>query len=351
MLKQVRAALSEDRSRLLVLLSAMGAALVAGTLPELIKIIPGSNWTMASIFVVGLAIIAVTWISLNARSGVGVAIFLPPTTTSNWSDRELLHTASQARRQHVNFFYLNINDLQGELDDQFRVGLAQRVLEARLNEERSHKSSHISFYLSSSLADAYMLGQQTFRSNDPARLHVTQFASISVNQVSRGWNASKPPAINLTGTSTGPAATSDGGEVSTYLSEDIITFPGVPPEATHRTALIVCLIASDTMVGEAKIAASGQQQSTSRKYEVTANDVCGRALIFRLSVPQVPTDSEMYNLIMRRISEKWSLFVQMQTNTHSNTQSERLFIASPVSIAFALGALLPQSTKAVKYTN
>lgn len=329
----------------------MGAALIAGTLPELIKILPGSNWTMASIFVVGLTILAVTWINLNARSGVGVAIFLPPTTTSNWSDRELLHTASQARRQHVNFFYLNINDLQGELDDQFRVGLAQRVLEARLNEERSHKSSHISFYLSSSLADAYMLGQQTFRSNDPARLHVTQFTSISVNQVSRGLNASTPPAINLTGTSTGPAATSDGGEVSTYLSEDLITFPDVPHEATHRTALIVCLIASDTMVGEAKIAASGQQQSASRKYEVTANDVCGRALIFRLSVPQVPTDSEIYNLIMRRISEKWSLFVQMQSNTHSSTQSERLFIASPVSIAFALGALLPQSTKAVKYTN
>ncbi|MEV3950885.1 MULTISPECIES: hypothetical protein [Streptomyces] len=328
------------------LIAALGSSLVAGTMPELLKLIPGKSATLSILLGVGFVILAVSWISLHGRSGVGVAVFLKPTPTSTWSDSRLLRHAAETKSRHTSFFYVNVDELHSGLTIDERAGLTQRVIEARLKEEDSKGSSHISFYLTCSLGNAYRLAQQTFNGTQGAQLRVLEFREISVHQVSNMGSNHPLPPLMLEGTPNGPQATQ-----STYpqLAQMIRCTPTnlpTPPQAANRHALIVNLTGNSTMITEATAAASGM---TSGRYTVGATDVCSSALVIESAAPSFPNDKAAYNELLKKITQDWSLYLSTQSANHQSPAEGRLFIQAPSSLAFSLGALLPSSTKVVDY--
>lgn len=337
---------NEDRAVLAALIAALGSSLVAGTMPELLKLIPGKSATLSILLGVGFFILAASWISLHGRSGVGVAVFLKPTPTSTWSDSRLLRHAAETKSRHTSFFYVNVDELHSGLTIDERAGLTQRVIEARLKEEDSKGSSHISFYLTCSLGNAYRLAQQTFNGTQGAQLRVLEFREISVHQVSNMGSNHPLPPLMLEGTPNGPQTTQ-----STYpqLAQLIRCTPTnllTPPQAANRHALIVNLTGNSTMITEATAAASG---TTPGRYTVGATDVCSSALVIESAAPSFPNDKAAYNELLKKITQDWSLYLSTQSANHQSPAEGRLFIQAPSSLAFSLGALLPPSTKVVDY--
>ncbi len=337
---------SEDRAVLAALIAALGSSLVAGTMPELLKLIPGKNKTLAILLVVGVAILAASWVSLHGRTGVGVAVFLKPTPTSNWSDSRLLRHAADAKNRHISFFYVNVDELHSGLSMDERAGLTQRVIEARLKEEDPKESSHISFYLTCSLANAYRLGQQTFNGTRGAQLKILEFKEISVHQVSNVGTHQPLPPLVLEGTPVGPQTTQ-----STYpqLAQAVRFTPthlAVPAPGVNRHALILNLVNNPLMVAEATAAATG---TTPGRYAVGTDDACSSALVIESVVSPFPNDRAAYNELLKKIADDWHLYLSTQAANRQLPSEGRLFIQAPSSLAFSLGALLPPSTKVIDY--
>ncbi|WP_151481455.1 hypothetical protein [Streptomyces albicerus] len=339
--------MSEDRAVSAALIAALGSSLVAGTMPELLKLIPGENKTLAVLLAVGFVILAISWISLHGRTGVGVAVFLKPTPASTWSDSRLLRHAADAKNRHISFFYVNVDELHSGLTMDERAELTQRVIEARLKEEDPKESSHISFYLTCSLANAYRLGQQTFNGAHGAQLRILEFKEISVHQVTNTGSHQPLPPLVLEGTPTGPQTTQ-----STYpqLAQMIQCTPTnltttIAP-TVNRHALILNLTNNPTMITEATSAASG---TTPSRYTVGPNDVCSSALVIESTVSPFPNDRSAYNELLKKIAQDWSLYLSTQAANHQSSPEGRLFIQAPSSLTFSLGALLPPSTKVIDY--
>ncbi|NUP20851.1 MAG: hypothetical protein HOZ81_33205 [Streptomyces sp.] len=338
---------SEDRAILAALIAALGSSLVAGTMPELLKLIPGKNKTLAALLVIGFVILAASWISLHGRTGVGVAIFLKPTPSSTWSDSRLLRHAADARSRHISFFYVNVDELHSGLNMDERAGLTQRVIEARLKEEDPKGASHISFYLTCSLPNAYRLGQQTFNSTHGAQLRILEFKEISVHQVSNVGPHQPLPPLLLEGTPAGPQITQ-----STYpqLAHMVRCTPTNLTASTaptvNRYALIVNLTTNPTMISAATAAASGVAPG---RYTVGADDVCSSALVIESCVSPFPNDRSAYNELLKKITQDWALYLSTQATDPQSPPEGRLFIQAPSSLAFSLGALLPPDTKVIDY--
>ncbi|MFJ5179300.1 hypothetical protein ACIP68_36310 [Streptomyces griseoviridis] len=339
--------MSEDRAILAALIAALGSSLVAGTMPELLKLIPGKNKTLAALLAVGVVILAFSWISLHGRTGVGVAVFLKPTPASTWSDSRLLRHAADAKGRHISFFYVNVDELHSGLNMDERANLTQRVIEARLKEEDPKGSSHISFYLTCSLANAYRLGQQTFNGAHGAQLRILEFKEISVHQVANaGPNQPLPPLL-LELTPSGAQTTQ-----STYpqFAQTVRCTPTSLTTSTaptvNRHALIINLTNNPAMIPAATAAASGV---TAGRYAIGVDDVCSSALVIESSVSPFPDDKSAYNELLKKITQDWSLYLSTQATNHPSPPEGRLFIQAPSSLAFSLGALLPPDTKVIDY--
>ncbi|MFF4882643.1 hypothetical protein ACFY2D_07440 [Streptomyces nigra] len=338
--------MSEDRAVLAALIAALGSSLVAGTMPELLKLIPGKNKTLAILLAVGFAILAASWISLHGRTGVGVAVFLKPTPASTWSDSRLLRHAADAKNRHISFFYVNVDELHSGLTMDERAGLTQRVIEARLKEEDPKESSHISFYLTCSLANAYRLGQQTFNGAHGAQLRILEFKEISVHQVTNTGPHQPLPPLVLEGTPTGPQTTQSTYPQLAQMVRRTPTNLTTATPAVNRHALILNLTSNPMMIAEATAAASG---TIPGRYVVGPNDVCSSALVIESTVSPFPNDRSAYNELLKKIAQDWSLYLSTQAANHQSSPEGRLFIQAPSSLAFSLGALLPSSTKVVDY--
>ncbi|MGW1887653.1 hypothetical protein [Streptomyces sp. NPDC001970] len=278
-----------------------------------------------------------------------MAVFLQPTPTSGWSDARLLEHSSAARSRHINYFYVNVDELQPGLTADARASLTQRVIEARLKEEEAKNSSHIAFYLACSLANAFRLGQQVFNSTQGAQLRIFEFKEISVHQVSSsGHNTPLPPLV-LEGTPGGPQTTQGSYQLASIIRRDPpIHLSPTSNQLANRHALILNIANQPNMVREATEAAQGTQGSQGR-YVVGANDVCRTALVYQCSTPRFPDDRSAYNELLKVIVQDWDLYLSTQASTYGSISEGRLFISAPSSLAFSLGALLPTSTSVIEY--
>lgn len=339
--------INEDRAIVSALFAALGSALVAGTFPELLKLIPGKTATLTVILIVGFLILATSWLNLHGRTGVGVAVFLQPTPTSGWSDTRLIEHSSAARSRHISFFYVNVDELHPGLTSDARAGLTQRAIEARLKEEEAKNSSHISFYLACGLANAFRLGQRIFKAQG-AQLRVFEFQEISVHQVSSsGPNLTLPPLV-LEGTPSGPQATQASYQLASIMRRDTVSLHPAGGQSPNRHALILNITNIPNMIAEAQEAAQGTQGQNGR-YAVGAHDICSSALVYQCMAPTFPDDRSAYNELLKDIVQYWDFYLSTQASTHGSAPEGRLFISAPSSLAFSLGALLPTSTSVVDY--
>ncbi|SCE35666.1 hypothetical protein GA0115240_154118 [Streptomyces sp. DvalAA-14] len=328
---------NEDRAVLAALVAAIGTAIVASTLPDFLIMIPGGRRTEIFISVVGFLILAVSWISLHGRSGVGVAVFLQPEPTSGWSDARLLEYAAEAKGRHISFFYVNADELHpGPGVD--RKSLTQKVIEARLKEENPRKSSQISFYLTCGLGNSFHLGREIFNSMQGASLRVRDFQEIAVHQVSNSGAVGTLPPLQLVGTPAGPRTSEANYPLPASVRMQTVA---LNPGHINRHALIVCI--SQNSASRAVDAQDAAQSGTHARYQVTAHDVCSTALV--IECPNFPNDHRAYNELLKRTLHTWAGHLSSMNASQGSIPEGRLFISAPTSLAFALGALLPSTPR------
>lgn len=337
---------SEDKNAIRVLIAALGSALVAGTLPELLKLIPGQNITLGVIFVAGFLVLAASWISINSRSGVGIAVFLQPTPTSNWSENKLLEQSTVAKGQHLSFFYINVDELNPSLTGIDRVNLTQRVIESRLKEEHYSKSNTIHFYLACNLSSSFRLGQQTFNRGHGDQLRIFEFDNVVVQQVPTSKAQTGLPPLSLKVTLDGPETTPERYHLGSMIRQQPINFGRQDSSQANRHALVLKIADTPNMIEEATAAARGASSEQTR-YLVGPDDVCSTALILECTAPAFPNDGAAYNELLRKIVQDWTLYLATQESSYNSTPEGRLFISAPTSLAFALGALMPFSSKVI----
>lgn len=299
--------------------------------------IPGGRTTEVSISLAGFLVLAVSWISLHGRSGVGVAVFLQPEPTSGWSDARLVEYATEARGRHISFFYVNADDLySGPGVD--RRQLTQKVIEARLREENPKRSSQISFYLTCGLVNSYHLGREVFNSTSGASLRIHDFQDIAVHQVSNSGSVGALPPLQLVGTPAGPRTSDTSYQLPNSVQIQIET---LNPGSANRHALIVCI--SPNAAGHANEARGAARTGVHAHYQVTAGDICSTALVVECS--NFPNDHRAYNELLRQILHYWLGHLSSMHASNGSSPDGRLFISAPTSLAFALGALMPSISR------
>ncbi|MFF6993000.1 hypothetical protein [Streptomyces sp. NPDC010273] len=340
--------INEDRAILSALFAALGSALVAGTFPEILKLIPGKTRTLWIIMIVGFLVLVASWVNLHGRTGVGVAVFLQPAPNSGWSDTRLVQHSSTTRGHHVSFFYVNVDELHPGLTGDARADLTQRAIEARLKEEEPKNSSHVSFYLTCGLANAFRLGQSIFSSNQGAGLRILEFKDISVHQVATSGPNSPLPPLTLEGTPSGPQTNQSGYQLTPIVSRNSILLTPASGQNPNRHALILNVTNNLAMVTEAKDAAEGTQGPNGR-YAVGPQDLCSSALIYQCTAPTFPNDKSAYNELLKGIVQDWSFYLSTKATSYGSAPQGRLFISGPTSLAFSLGALISDITKVVEY--
>lgn len=345
-IKEAFSKIYEDKNAVKVMIAALGSALVAGTLPELLKLIPGQNVTLVVIFVVGLIVLAASWISMNGRSGVGIAVFLPPSPEAKWSETKLLEQSAVAKRQHLSFFYVNVDELQPGLVGIDRVNLAQRVIESRLKEEHHVKPSAVHFYLACGLSSSFRLGQQTFNRDQGGQLRIFEFDKVIVQQVPTSRAQASLPPLSLKVTSDGAATTPESYNLGSLIRQQPVNLGSDGSIRVNRHALVLKIADTRNMVEEAIAAARGASPEQTG-YLVGPNDVCSTALVLECTATTFPNDSAAYNELLRKIVQDWNLYLATQASSYNSIPEGRLFISAPTSLAFALGALLPFSTKVI----
>lgn len=254
--------------------------------------------------------------------------------------------SKEAREGHISFFYVNVDDLHPNLLGSARVELAQRVIESRLKEESDKKSSSISFYLTCNLKSAYRLGQQIF--NAGAQLRIKQFKSILVHQVLGPGLRTPLPPLELRGTPTGPELVTVSYALSSLVNRRIQDFAANSSLTVNRHALIINISRQPTMTSEALAAAAGIQSPNGR-YAIGAADICSSALVVESVTPTFPNEPDAYSELLRLITQDWALYLATKSSSHASAAEGRIFISAPNSLAFALGALLPETTKVVEY--
>ncbi|MFD7897195.1 hypothetical protein [Streptomyces sp. NPDC059743] len=320
---------------------------MAGTFPELLKLIPGKILMNSIGLIIGFVFIARSWLSLHGRTGVGVAIFLQPTPASGWSDARLFEHFLATRVCHISFFYVNVDELYPGLTGDARAELTQRVIEARLKEEGANRSDHISFYLTCGLANAFRLGQRLFAPQG-VQLRLFEFREIHVHQVSGAGPSLPLPPLVLEGTLNGPQTTQESYQLSSTIRRDAVALFPIGGQNVNRHALIVNIANNPSMITEAQDAARGAQNHLGR-YAVGPQDLCSSALVYQCMVPAFPNDRSAYNALLKDIVQYWSLYLSTQATVHGSTPEGRLFISAPSSLAFSLGTLLPTSTVVIDY--
>lgn len=328
---------NEDRAILAALVAAIGTAIVASTLPDFLSMIPGGKRTEIFISAIGFLILAVSWVSLHGRSGVGVAVFLQPEPTSGWSDARLLEHAAEAKGKHVSFFYVNADELHpGSGVDRKR--LTQKVIEARLKEENPQKASQISFYLTCGLGNSFHLGREIFNTTHGASLRVRDFQEIAVHQVSSSGSVGALPPLQLVGTPAGPRTSETNYQLPSSVQRQTVALNS---GHANRHALIVCI--SPNSASRAIEAQNAARAGSHARYQVTAGDICSTALVIACS--DFPNDHRAYNELLKRTLDGWESHLSSMNASHGSAPEGRLFISAPTSLAFALGALMSSALR------
>lgn len=327
----------------LVVVGACGSALAAGTLPELVALLPGGVATLVCAFLVGLIALALAWAASNSKEGLGVVVFLGITPNDPMESGKMQGFVSSRRDRHLKLFYVNGDYLADNTNKASRVRIAQRVLHARLMEESVGKNGPVDFYLRCDFLSAFDLARSAFaRSSDDSmplgglgHVRVRQFVNNAVEVdpevvelENNRWSIrllSTPTDDGITVTSHQPLENRDAG-------------------ADDRCALIVSLLGDQTTVGEARRAAG--RVDTSTGYVVDENDRCGSEVVIRASLGDRQVS---HQAIVSAVVDEWHRFVESRPD--STCAEGRLFVRGPVAIVFSLGALLPESVKLIPYTN
>lgn len=341
-LRGVTTWLSREPGVWLVIAGACGSALVAGTLPELLKLFPGGNITLAVIAILGLLVLTIAWTALNVRTRFGVVIFLSTTPDDLAQNLRMQGFVDRHRDKHLKLFYVNGNYLAPTADRDARITLAQRVMQERLSEESAWQVGSIDFYLRCDFPSAYQLARVTLGRGDDNAMPFGGLGRIRIHQFDHGSTTLEDDVIELTHhrwvlqPATSPAP--QGVRVTGYQP---IGKPRL--ELQNRCAIVVNLFGDPASIAKARRAANGGDPSTG--YVVEDRDRCGGEILIEASLNTEPAVS--HQAIVAAVVNEWEKFVKSRDDA-SRAQG-RLFVHGPVAIVFALGALLPNSVELVPY--
>jgi hypothetical protein len=381
---------------LAVILGALGAGLVLGTLPDILqKAVEGRGWPVLPVLIgaaaFGVVLLASAHLWLNRRDGVGIVLFMPPEPGVHWSHGRLAAMAGHARRRHQTCFTVDVDELQPSLPRQERRRFAQRVIEARLNEDAPGGvvSSPVTFYMVCALPDAFDLGRELkFQVHERVSVHAEEAVAepdsvqrlepgrASASDSDGGGAAPVIPRASVAQTSEEPGKTVfTAVRVDSRLRrpprgrwarrvDDLLTFQqrtygSVPEEYVHRTALIVHLTRNVGVIEDAsEVASTGlvcAADGRHRGYVLDARDPwrdgapCGAAMVVDGPVGHLPDRQALYEAAVARIAQRWLAFLDQRAMVTGRPAEGLLFCSAPGSIAFALGAVLGRDTSIVPH--
>jgi hypothetical protein len=265
----------------LVVMGACGSALVAGTLPELLGLVPGGKLTLAGIALLGLVALVLAWIASNARASFGVVIFLAATPDDVVENSRMQGFVDQKRDRHLKLFYVNGDYLASTTDRDDRIGIAQRVMYERLAEEAAWQGTSVEFYLRCDFPSAYRLARATLARESDGSMPFGGLGNIRIHQFDHGSTRVGNDAIELVHHRWGlqPASSPDAEGISVTSHRPI----GRPsPEDEDRCAIVVNLFGDPATMAKARRAAAKADPSTG--YVVKNNDRCGHEILIEASL-------------------------------------------------------------------
>lgn len=366
-----------SRQSWVILLGAIGTALSLGAVPDLVlafaKWVSLPEWVVLSVAAVsGVGLLTTAYVWLKARDGVGIVLFLPPRPNAHWSRERLDAMAAHALQNHQTTFRIDIDDLYPDLrEGPDRLRLAQKLIQARLNEELGPGggvgSTKVTFYLTSTLPDAFELGKQLkFQVHDHMRIHgedglpegpaeaqgagrilvaqtseelgKTLFTAIHVDsrlyQAPRGTRAAR--VADLLQFSERENSPADGAAGTLALIADLTHNPGMRGTAWR-------------VASTGRVAPEGRHLGyvLDRRDPWADGTPCSAALVVTGPNDHLPDDQAAYEGVAAAVIARWRAFIK--EHQRDGGVEFLLFLAAPVSVAFALGATIGHYTRIVPH--
>lgn len=348
-------------------LAGVAAALAAGTLPDVIKGWMGDQRILLTVLCVASAAVFAGINLWQQRSkGVGIVLALPREDWRGpWSSQWMDAATDHARRHHDSCFVVRrtISAGRPNADESDRAAerearkdtldLAYELATARLAElSEADPSTPVSLYVNAALPDAFELGAK-FKFNVQRQLRGVGASPV---QQAEGTALSTAPvlpqrsehaqsvffsSIRISGQLKEPLGSAEAKRAAALARVvEEPDFDGAP-EAT-AIAIVVHLSDNPLMVAQALRAAENGCLDTDGRWER-----CRAALVVDGSPSNLPEATVDFELVVRHVYAAWRAWVTARPQYAG--LSPRLFIAAPVSVAFALGWLFGHTVKAVPY--
>ncbi len=367
--------LLEGASRWMVAAFAgVAGAVAAGTVPDVIKSWLGDQRSFLTLLCV---VAAATFAGINLwqqRSrGVGIVISLPRSVWRGpWSGQWSAAAADHARRHHDSCFTVRRDvpapspgddvEEQAEAREARRqtLDLAYELVTARLTElSESDPATPVSLYINAALPDAFELGAR-FKFNVQRRLRAFGGGArpAAGSEQAHGGDAdlAEVPvlpqraerdgsdffaAVRMSGRLKDPLSSAEAVRAARLAK---VTEPPEFEEVTDGTAvaLVVHLADNPLMVTQALWAAREGCLDTDGRWER-----CRAALVVEGGPANLPESLADFELAVRHVYAAWRAWTL--TRPRYRELRLRLFIAAPVSVAFALGWLFDHEVKVVPH--
>ncbi|MFI6802173.1 hypothetical protein [Streptosporangium canum] len=368
-------------------LTGVAAAVAAGTVPDVIKGWLGDQkWFLTVLCVATAGVFAGINLWQQRSRGVGIVISLPRKSWREpWSDQWMAAASDHARRNHDSCFAVRreIKAAGPEADAADRAAarearkdtldLAYELVTIRLTElSESDPSTPVSLYINAALPDAFELGAK-FKHNVQRELRGVGSARLGdVRREAPPPEGETPPpqqedAERFDGTVIPVLPQrSERGRSDFFSSVRIgsrLKEPLTPAEAVRATklarvvdepsgfagdpegrtvALVVHLSDNPLMVAQALRAAGEGCVDTDGQW-----DRCRAALVVDGGPANVPESVADFELVVRHVYAAWRGWATARPQYAG--LNPRIFIAAPVSVAFALGWLFGHTVKAVPH--
>ncbi|WP_327046827.1 hypothetical protein OG320_02680 [Microbispora sp. NBC_01189] len=366
--------LLEGASRWMVAAFAgVAGAVAAGTVPDVIKSWLGDQRSFLTVLCV---VAAATFAGINLwqqRSrGVGIVISLPRSAWRGpWSGQWSAAAADHARRHHDSCFTVRRGvpapspsddaEEQAEAREARRqtLDLAYELVTARLTElSESDPATPVSLYINAALPDAFELGAR-FKFNVQRRLRAFGGGArlaAGGEQAHGGADLAEVPvlpqraerdgsdffaAVRMSGRLKDPLSSAEAVRAARLAK---VTEPPEFEEVTDGTAvaLVVHLADNPLMVTQALRAAREGCLDTDGRWER-----CRAALVVEGGPANLPESLADFELAVRHVYAAWRAWTLARPRYRELRL--RLFIAAPVSVAFALGWLFGHEVKVVPH--
>ncbi|MEV4182520.1 hypothetical protein AB0J28_13890 [Streptosporangium canum] len=367
-------------------LAGVAAAVAAGTVPDVIKGWLGDQkWFLTVLCVATAGVFTGINLWQQRSRGVGIVISLPRKSWREpWSDQWMAAASDHARRNHDSRFAVRREiDAAGPGADaadraearkvrKDTLDLAYELVTIRLTElSESDPSTPVSLYINAALPDAFELGAK-FKHNVQRELRgIGSALPGDVRREAPPEGGNPPPrqedAKWFEGTDTPVLPQrSERGQSDFFSSVRIgsrLKDPLTPAEAVRAmklarvvdeppgfvgdaegraVALVVHLSDNPLMVSQALRAAGEGCADTDGRW-----DRCRAALVVDGGPANIPESVADFELVVRHVYAAWHGWVAARPQYTG--LSPRIFIAAPVSVAFALGWLFGHTVKAVPH--